>query len=117
MMGGGEGFNTTDLIQKVYDEFQYPFWMMVILGITLLGSMNPIASTTFSREGKTHWIMRTLPISSRDHILARLYVPLVTHVVFSAITLGIILGILQTDYIMGVVAFILTLIALYPFYR
>lgn len=40
--------------------------------LTLLGMLNSIGVTTFSREGKNLWIQRTLPIKAREQIMGRL---------------------------------------------
>lgn len=40
--------------------------------IVLLGSMNCIGCTTFSREGRNLWIQRTMPIKIRDQIFGRI---------------------------------------------
>lgn len=40
--------------------------------LTLLGILNSIGVTTFSREGKNLWIQRTLPIRAREQIMGRL---------------------------------------------
>ncbi|CCQ96790.1 conserved membrane hypothetical protein [[Clostridium] ultunense Esp] len=39
--------------------------------ITLLGIMNCVGCTTFSREGKSLWIQRTIPIKAKDQIFGR----------------------------------------------
>ena len=39
--------------------------------LMLLGMLNSIGVTTFSREGKNLWIQRTLPIKARDQIIGR----------------------------------------------
>src|SRR5699024_8627708 len=39
--------------------------------VVMLGVMNSIGSTTFSREGKNFWIQRTLPIKVQDQIIGR----------------------------------------------
>lgn len=40
--------------------------------IVILGFLNSVCCTTFSREGKYMWIQRTLPISARDQIIGRI---------------------------------------------
>lgn len=39
--------------------------------IVVLGMLNSVGSTTFSREGKNLWIQRTLPIKVKDQIFGR----------------------------------------------
>ncbi|HZJ76198.1 MAG TPA: hypothetical protein VFC70_00690 [Oscillospiraceae bacterium] len=40
--------------------------------VAYLGILNSIGTTTFSREGKSFWIQRTLPIKARDQIIGRI---------------------------------------------
>jgi ABC-2 type transport system permease protein len=40
--------------------------------ITLMGMLNSVGVTTFSREGKNLWIQRVLPIKTRDQIIGRI---------------------------------------------
>lgn len=51
----------------------YPhFLTLVAIGmVVLLGILNSIGSTTFSREGKNLWIQRVLPIKASDQIIGR----------------------------------------------
>jgi ABC-2 type transport system permease protein len=39
--------------------------------VTLLGIMNCVGCTTFSREGKNLWLQRTIPIKAKDQIFGR----------------------------------------------
>jgi len=39
--------------------------------ITILGMLNSVGVTTFSREGKNMWVQRTLPINPKDQIFGR----------------------------------------------
>lgn len=39
--------------------------------IVVLGMLNSVGTTTFSREGKNLWIQRTLPIKAKDQIFGR----------------------------------------------
>ena len=45
--------------------------------LMLLGMLNSIGVTTFSREGKNLWIQRTLPIKARDQIIGRVMASMV----------------------------------------
>ena len=52
----------------------YPSYIVLaaIGMITILGVLNSIGSTTFSREGKNFWIQRVLPIRVEDQIIGRI---------------------------------------------
>lgn len=74
----GEVDQIVDLIQK----YRYLFWLGLTLALVILSTWIPIAPTSFSREGKTNWIMRTLPITAREHIFGRMIVPVITQTIF-----------------------------------
>ena len=74
----GEVNQIVDLIQK----YRYLFWLGLTLALVILSTWIPIAPTSFSREGKTNWIMRTLPITAREHIFGRMIVPVITQTIF-----------------------------------
>ena len=49
--------------------------------ITLFGVMNCVGCTTFSREGKSFWIQRTMPIKEKDQIFGRILSSLFVQVI------------------------------------
>ncbi|HZK37713.1 MAG TPA: hypothetical protein VFC98_02380, partial [Clostridia bacterium] len=54
-------------------ETKPEFTALVGIGfITLMGMLNSVGVTTFSREGKNLWIQRVLPIKTRDQIIGRI---------------------------------------------
>lgn len=115
------GASELDQIVSLYQKYREIFWLGVTLALTVLSTWIPIAPTSFSREGKTNWIMRTLPITSREHILGRLLVPFVTQIVFNLeliILVWISLyskGITDIDNIIyGVIALVLALVMSVP---
>ncbi|GFN34296.1 putative ABC transporter permease subunit [Tepidimicrobium xylanilyticum] len=67
--------------------------------ITLLGIMNCVGCTTFSREGRSLWIQRTLPIKARDQILGRVLSSLFVQLIGILALLGAIayLGLLNLE--------------------
>ncbi len=75
----------------IYAQYRLIFWLIFSAGLAILAALMPIASTTFSREGKNNWIMRTLPISPKNHIMGRLYVPFFTQAVFNFVMIVLIL--------------------------
>ncbi|HEY8365284.1 MAG TPA: hypothetical protein VIK84_06890 [Haloplasmataceae bacterium] len=74
-----------------YNFYYKEIWLGITLFLAISVSLIPITCTSFSREGRTNWIMRTLPISSKEHIFGRIIVPLLTQVVYSLVVLTIIL--------------------------
>lgn len=54
----------------------------------LFAALNPTASTTFSREGKTFYITRIIPVDARDHIIGRALAPILMQI-FTIIVISI----------------------------
>jgi ABC-2 type transport system permease protein len=54
----------------------------------LFAALNPTASTTFSREGKTFYITRIIPVEARDHIIGRALAPILMQI-FTIIVISI----------------------------
>lgn len=118
MSGGNEEI---EVLLNLYVNNRDLFWLAIALFLALFSILNPMASTTFSREGKTNWIMRSLPISPKDHILGRLYTPLFTQIVFMIVMLTILIFTLyqkgsniSVDIVYGIIVFLLALIASLP---
>ncbi len=68
-MGDQESIN---LLRNLLKNNQQLVNLIGVGFITLLGIVNNVCSTTFSREGKNMWIQRTLPIDPRDQIKGRI---------------------------------------------
>ena len=64
------------LLKQLTDITNSGFGMYVIFGLALAGilfaAINPAASTIYSREGKTFWISKTIPITPRQQVTAKL---------------------------------------------
>ncbi|HAE42645.1 MAG TPA: hypothetical protein DCG34_06970 [Clostridiales bacterium] len=54
----------------------------------LFAALNPTASTTFSREGKTFYITRIIPVETRDHIIGRAMAPILMQI-FTIVVISI----------------------------
>lgn len=78
-------------LTNLYKSFDLQIWLVVTLFLIITTSMIPLTSTTFSREGKNNWIMRTLPISPKDHILGRMITPIITHLLLNFIMIVLVL--------------------------
>lgn len=79
---------------NLYHQFDVQIWLAITLFLVVTSSMIPLTSTTFSREGKNNWIMRTLPISPKDHILGRMITPFFTHLLINIVMIILIIIIL-----------------------
>jgi ABC-2 type transport system permease protein len=57
---------------------------LFVLGLSgaycLMAALNPTASTCFSREGKTFYLSRIIPVSSREHIMGKALSPFLLQV-------------------------------------
>ena len=106
-----------------YNEYKTQAWLLVTLFFVVTSSMIPITSTTFSREGKNNWIMRSLPISAKDHILGRAITAFFTQLSFNLIMIVIIIILLmRNDFpindsiIYGIACFITSIILSVPIF-
>lgn len=67
--------------------------LVLVLGILIgivLGSMGNPLSSSFSREGRHIWLMKSLPISVKDQLLGRLLLGLVFQIIIIAPLLAIL---------------------------
>lgn len=85
-MGGGE--------LNILKEYYIPYLNYFNLGISgffvIFVAMNPISSTTFSREGKSFWISRIAPVKPEHQVLGRVISVLAVQI---ALIVFVILGI------------------------
>lgn len=56
--------------------------------VTVLGMMNSVGCTTFSREGRSLWIQRTMPIKAKDQIFGRVLSSLFVQFIGIVVLLG-----------------------------
>ena len=94
MTGGDESLGSfLKLIESKPD-----FVSLVGIGfIVVLGMLNSIGPTTFSREGKNFWIQRTLPIKAEDQIIGRVLSSLAVQVLGIIALLGSSAFIIKID--------------------
>lgn len=120
MQSSSDGQQLNQLLD-FYNQYINEFWLAVTLFLTVSCALIPISSTTFSREGKTNWIMRTLPIKPKDHILGRIYTPFFTQVVFNVVmTALLVITLIQKgssvgeNIVYGIIAIVLSLLTGLP---
>jgi len=101
-------------IMSLYSQYKEVFWLILAVAMAIFATLDQISASTFSREGKTNWINRTLPISAKDHILGRLLTAFIVQIIFSALTIGILLFILKADYLLALISFIISNVASIP---
>ncbi len=90
---------TGDESMEPITNFLYGNMDMVVLAsigmIGFLGLLNCVGATTFSREGKNFWIMRTLPIRSEDQIIGRVMASLVIQVIGAIVLIASVFFIIK----------------------
>lgn len=65
------GEESMEPLIELLDAYPHFLTLVAIGMVVLLGIMNSIGSTTFSREGKNLWIQRVLPIKASDQVIGR----------------------------------------------
>ncbi len=93
-VGGGQGGDTMALLKMLMASDP----LLVILGaalfMTICGSINGTASSTFSREGAQFWISQVIPVAPREQAAAKFvhsYLVATLGVATSAIVAGVFL--------------------------
>ncbi|QQY80010.1 ABC-2 type transport system permease protein [Keratinibaculum paraultunense] len=66
--------------------------------ITMFGVMNCVGCTTFSREGKSFWIQRVMPIKARDQIFGRILSSLFVQIIGIISLLASLAFIINIDF-------------------
>ncbi len=88
IMSGGE--ESMGLIIK-FIETEPKFIALAGIGfLTLMGMLNSVGVTTFSREGKNFWIQRVLPIRARDQIIGRVLASIAVQVLGLIVLLAVL---------------------------
>lgn len=59
-----------------YSQYENFFTFGLAGGFMFFAAMNPTAPSAFSREGKTFWITRIIPVRTTDHIIGKGLSPL-----------------------------------------
>lgn len=90
---------------------------VVLIGIGMigvLGMLNSVGVTTFSREGSNFWIMRTLPIKAEDQILGRLLASLFIQVIGALVLIVSIFFVIKLDIVNIILIILIGLLASIP---
>ncbi len=102
--GGGQGGDTMSLLKMLMESNP----LIVILGaalfMTICGSINGTASSTFSREGAQFWISQVIPVAPREQAVAKFvhsYLVATLGVVTSAVVAGVFLHVKAVHLAVG----------------
>ncbi|NLY45823.1 MAG: hypothetical protein GX053_07535, partial [Tissierella sp.] len=79
------GDESMEPLVQLLDMYPHFLTLVAIGMVVLLGIMNSIGSTTFSREGKNLWIQRVLPIRASDQVIGRVLSSLVVQLLGIAV--------------------------------
>lgn len=83
-----QGDESVNIVKKLIEDNQ-SFVNLVGVGfVVLLGVINSVCCTTFSREGKNMWIQRTLPISTKDQIIGRILSSIIVQIIGIVVLYG-----------------------------
>ncbi len=108
--GGGD----MDSIAK-FLETKPEFVVLAGIGfITVMGMLNSVGATTFSREGKNLWIQRVLPIKTRDQITGRILSSVAIQVLGLAALLVALAFIMKLEISMIILIVVLGLLGSVP---
>jgi ABC-2 type transport system permease protein len=69
--GGGQGSDPMALIRALASANPLVVVLAAALFMTICGSINGTASSTFSREGAQFWISRVIPVAPREQAAAK----------------------------------------------
>jgi ABC-2 type transport system permease protein len=101
---GGGGGDTMSLLKMLMESNP----LIVILGaalfMTICGSINGTASSTFSREGAQFWISQVIPVAPREQAVAKFahsYLVATLGVVTSAVVAGVFLHVKAAHLAVG----------------
>lgn len=99
------------LLQSLEARNSTPVILILALFMTVCGSFNSTASSTFSREGAQFWISRVVPVAPRDQIAAKFLHSYLVSVLGIVIALAVIGFLFPVKTGTMIVALILALVA------
>jgi len=89
--------------------------VLVLAGsLMFMNVVNPTASTTWSRMGKNFWLARIAPLSGKEHVIARLTVPLLLSVISGLMVGGIMFVLLDISIIFVLLGIVVGIIGSLP---
>jgi ABC-2 type transport system permease protein len=92
--GGGPGGDTMTLLKMLMESNPLIVTLGAALFMTICGTINGTASSTFSREGAQFWISQVIPVAPREQAAAKFahsYLVATLGVVTSAVVAGLFL--------------------------
>ncbi|MCK7468695.1 MAG: hypothetical protein MZU91_11650 [Desulfosudis oleivorans] len=92
--GGGQGGDSMALLKMLMESNPLIVTLGAALFMTICGSINGTASSTFSREGAQFWISQVIPVAPREQAAAKFahsYLVATLGVVTSAVVAGVFL--------------------------
>lgn len=115
---GGNFSNDSDLqfiFQFLGNNDSQAILMLVSAGIiTLLVMINPAVSTTFSREGKNIWVLKTIPVKPVVQVYGKLLAGYSISFVAALVTIVIAMFLFKINVLTAIMILILCSLALVP---
>jgi ABC-2 type transport system permease protein len=115
---GGNFSNDSDLqfiFQFLENNDSQAILMLVSAGIiTLLVMINPAVSTTFSREGKNIWVLKTIPVKPVVQVYGKLLAGYSISFVAALVTIVIAMFLFKINVLTAIMILILCSLALVP---
>lgn len=115
---GGNFSNDSDLqfiFQFLGNNDSQAILMLVSAGIiTLLVMINPAVSTTFSREGKNIWVLKTIPVKPVVQVYGKLLAGYSISFVATLVTIVIAIFLFKINVLTAIMFLILCSLALVP---
>jgi ABC-2 type transport system permease protein len=115
---GGNFSNDSDLqfiFQFLGNNDSQAILMLVSAGIiTLLAMINPAVSTTFSREGKNIWVLKTIPVKPVVQVYGKLLAGYSISFVATLVTIVIAIFLFKINVLTAIMILILCSLALVP---
>lgn len=115
---GGNFSNDSDLqfiFQFLENNDSQAILMLVSAGIiTLLVMINPAVSTTFSREGKNIWVLKTIPVKPVVQVYGKLLAGYSISFVATLVTIVIAIFLFKINVLTAIMILILCSLALVP---
>jgi ABC-2 type transport system permease protein len=115
---GGNFSNDSDLqfiFQFLGNNDSQAILMLVSAGIiTLLVMINPAVSTTFSREGKNIWVLKTIPVKPVVQVYGKLLAGYSISFVATLVTIVIAIFLFKINVLTAIMILILCSLALVP---
>lgn len=99
---------------QLYASYSDIFTLILVAFFAFIASVNPTASTTFSREGKANWISGIIPTYPSDVFVGRILQPILLQIIAMLLMVTAMLFILPLGILDMIIAVVIGLIVSLP---